>query len=219
MMLNSFHSDYQFALAAFLIVANDNSFLRLYPLEEEGDFDWNDVDWTCDEYDYPLGPPKGKGISTSDMIYERSFEYADVWLDIANTDYVITWYEAPVAHWLMNEGSGTVAADSSGNGYDGILSGGTWTEGKDRGAIEFNGNSSSDWVSIPAPLFDNISNEITVALWVRGDADHQPQADSLFYVEDESGNRLFNIHLPWSDSKVYWDAGNDSGYDRISQTI
>ena len=43
----------------------------------------------------------------------------------------------------------------------------------------------------------------------------QPKKNSIIYAADASGNRVLNIHLPWSNSKVYWDAGWDSGYDRI----
>ncbi|MEJ2702405.1 MAG: hypothetical protein P8Z79_08180 [Sedimentisphaerales bacterium] len=35
-----------------------------------------------------------------------------------------------IGYWPLNEGSGTVAADLSPNGYDGTLNGGvTWTDG------------------------------------------------------------------------------------------
>ena len=31
-----------------------------------------------------------------------------------------------VAHWALDEGAGNTASDSSGNGHDGQLTGGTW---------------------------------------------------------------------------------------------
>jgi hypothetical protein len=39
----------------------------------------------------------------------------------------------------------------------------------------------------------------------------------LFEGIDSVGNRVINVHLPWSNSNVYWDAGNTGGtYDRIN---
>lgn len=222
LMLNSFHSDYQFALAGFLIIANDNSFLRLNP-QPEGDPEshlWNDVLWHCDEYDKPLGPPKGKGVRVSDWVYKRSFEYADVTLDLENTTSTITWYEAPVAHWNMEDGSGSVVSDVSGNGYDGTLSGGEWVSARSGGAIELNGSISNDSVSIPSELFETVENEITIAMWVRGDAEEQPSSNAVFRAEDSDGNGVLVIILPHTYSKLYWDAGNSGdSYDRISKNV
>ena len=45
--------------------------------------------------------------------------------------------------WLFEEGSGTTAKDSSGNGNDGTLQGGAaWIDGAVGGAIEFNGTDA-----------------------------------------------------------------------------
>lgn len=35
--------------------------------------------------------------------------------------------------------------------------------------------------------------------------------------EGETEKRILNIHLPWGDGTVFWDAGNSTGYDRISK--
>jgi len=48
-----------------------------------------------------------------------------------------------VGHWMFDEGSGTAAYDSSGNGNDGTLIGGAqWVAGQLGGALEFNGSNS-----------------------------------------------------------------------------
>ena len=53
----------------------------------------------------------------------------------------------PVAHWKLDEGSGTIAADSSGNGHDGTLVGDPqWVAGMIGGALEFDG--VDDYVTI-----------------------------------------------------------------------
>jgi hypothetical protein len=70
-------------------------------------------------------------------------------------------------HWGLNEGSGSTAVDSSGNGNNGTLgSGTTWTSGPDGGsAVAFNGTSSSN-ISI-AKAVVNTSQSFTVSAWVK----------------------------------------------------
>lgn len=76
-----------------------------------------------------------------------------------------------------------------------------------------------DNVSVPAAAFANIDSQITISLWQFGDSIKQPQDDIIFEGYDNLGNRVLNCHLPWSDSNVYWDAGNNgSGYDRLNKS-
>jgi len=66
-----------------------------------------------------------------------------------------------VAAWSFNEGSGTVAGDSSGNGNDGTIVDAVWVDGMIGKALEFDGAEAR--VEIPAlGSFD----EITIAEWV-----------------------------------------------------
>jgi hypothetical protein len=48
----------------------------------------------------------------------------------------------PVAWWKFDEGTGSDATDSAGNGHTGSISGAVWTTGKDGGALSFNGVNS-----------------------------------------------------------------------------
>jgi hypothetical protein len=164
-----------------------------------------------------------------DLTYTPDPDYigTDFFTFIVNNDVTnslegtvsITVYPSgpPVARWAMDDGNGSVVSDVSGNGFNGTLTGGTWVNGYNGGAIDFNGSVSSDSVNIPANAFSTVSNQISVAMWVKGDAALQPRNDSLFYAADASGNRVLNIHLPYSDSKVYWDAGDSVGYDRLNK--
>ncbi len=46
-----------------------------------------------------------------------------------------------VAHWRLEDGSGTTAIDSSANGNDGTLNGDPrWADGQIGGALDFDGN-------------------------------------------------------------------------------
>ncbi|MDF7826978.1 carbohydrate-binding protein, partial [Pontiellaceae bacterium B12227] len=120
----------------------------------------------------------------------------------------------PVGHWTFDDGNGAVATDSSGNGYDGNVANAVWTNGAEDGALEFNGTSAK--VTIPGAAFSSISNQVTVAFWAYGD-DSLPSDNSAFYAVKSGGGRILNVHLPYGNTNVYWDAG-DTGYDRIQKS-
>tara|TARA_B100000795_G_scaffold258238_1_gene232171 strand:+ start:7635 stop:11066 length:3432 start_codon:yes stop_codon:yes gene_type:complete len=81
--------------------------------------------------------------------------------------------------------------------------------------FNFNG---PDKIEVPTTNLDEIDNEVTISFWLNGNGE-QPQNDSVFDVYDQDGNRVLNIHLPWSNQRVYWDAGDASGYDRIDKEV
>jgi hypothetical protein len=66
-----------------------------------------------------------------------------------------------VGYWNFNEGSGTVAHDTSGNGYNGTVNGATWTSGKIGSALSFNGNTN-DVVTSSIPL----GSAFSISAWV-----------------------------------------------------
>ena len=83
--------------------------------------------------------------------------------------------------------------------------------------LDFNG---PDFVDIPAAVFSNVDSFITISFWQYGDPIIQPQSDYIFEAYDNAGNRVLNSHLPWGNSRVYWDAGNiGSSYDRIDNPV
>ncbi|MGJ8639245.1 MAG: Ig-like domain-containing protein [Opitutaceae bacterium] len=119
-----------------------------------------------------------------------------------------------IADWSLDDISSGEVTDMSGNGFHGTLVNATAVSGVEAGAADFNGTDAN--ASLPAEAFVHVSSEISIALWMFGDAS-QPNADALFQAVDGNGYRVVNIHLPWSNSKVIWDAGNDGGtnFDRI----
>jgi concanavalin A-like lectin/glucanase superfamily protein len=67
-----------------------------------------------------------------------------------------------VAHWAFDEGTGTTVGDSSGNGHDGVLSGGTWVTGRFGGALSLaSGNS------VAVAGFPQATASWTVSVWAR----------------------------------------------------
>lgn len=68
-----------------------------------------------------------------------------------------------VAHWTFDATSGTSVADSSGNGYHGTLTGGTWgSSGRFGGALSL---SADDSVAVPD--FPQATASWTVSVWIR----------------------------------------------------
>jgi Concanavalin A-like lectin/glucanases superfamily/Domain of unknown function (DUF1929)/Bacterial Ig domain len=71
-----------------------------------------------------------------------------------------------VAAYSFNEGTGTAAADASGNAHTGSVSGATWTTaGKYGGALSFDG--VNDWVTIADTNLLDLTTGMTVEAWIR----------------------------------------------------
>jgi Concanavalin A-like lectin/glucanases superfamily/Calx-beta domain/Right handed beta helix region len=69
-----------------------------------------------------------------------------------------------MAHWKLDDASGTTAADSSGNGNTGTLTNGPgWTMGHLGGALSFDG--VDDFANMGTGSL-NFSNQLTLACWV-----------------------------------------------------
>ena len=101
------------------------------------------------------------------LIYLTSFICV---LGLVNTSVVsgvdLDTDPALVGWWTFDEGTGDIAADSSGNGNDGTLNGPVeWTtEGKLGGALKFTGPYNYVLVQDSPSL--NPTQEITLAAWI-----------------------------------------------------
>ena len=69
-----------------------------------------------------------------------------------------------VAWWRFDEGSGSAAADSSGNGLDGDLEGAAWEDGQVGGALSFDG--AAQVVVEAGTALDGLTGEATFAFWI-----------------------------------------------------
>ena len=75
----------------------------------------------------------------------------------------------PIAHWTFDEGVGSLAGASAGNGNDGQLSGGpAWMPGVIDGALLFDGIDDVVMIddSGPNSSLDIDTNQLTIALWI-----------------------------------------------------
>ena len=71
-----------------------------------------------------------------------------------------------MAWWKLNEGSGTVVTDSSGNRYQGTIHGAHWMNYLGKISLYFDG--VSDYVSLPSLDLTNLDS-LTVAAWINSD--------------------------------------------------
>jgi hypothetical protein len=82
----------------------------------------------------------------------------------------------PVAYWKCNEGSGSTAADSSGNALNGTLVNTSWAPGQaGRQALQFNGSNAYVQVGNPPQL--KMLAAVTIAAWVNPSG---PGSDATF---------------------------------------
>ena len=96
-----------------------------------------------------------------------------------------------ILHWGFDEGSGTTAFDSSGNGHDGTIEGNvTWTVGKIGGALEFDG-SDCHVVDEAAGDYINGLDAITICLWIKSDIVGTDKGFVIF--EDPNGGDNRNM--------------------------
>jgi hypothetical protein len=115
-----------------------------------------------------------------------------------------------VGYWKFDEGSGTIAYDSSGNGLDGTLNGDPqWVAGQLGGALDFDGDDS---VEIPHNPILSITNEITISAWtyMRGNASGE------LVIVSKGGWAANDLPYELTETPggvIYWQFYDDGGRD------
>ena len=139
------------------------------------------------------------GIGSQDLIFHSPYNYN------GNENVIIELSYTSTDEALMELSlSGSEVADGS-----------TLAHTSTDSYLVFNSQSN---VTIPTQEMASISSEVTVAFWANGNTTALPANTSIFHANDAQSNRQLNVHLPWSNSRIYWDCGNDgSGYDRIDK--
>ncbi|MEY4289449.1 MAG: hypothetical protein RLZZ30_1537 [Bacteroidota bacterium] len=82
------------------------------------------------------------------------------------------------------------------------------------GHLTFNGNNYTMLEYSDVVMGD----EVTIEFWAKGNGVAGTNT-SFLEAYDTLGNRVLNIHMPWSNNNLYWDAGNQTGYDRINKAM
>ncbi len=115
-----------------------------------------------------------------------------------------------VGWWRFDEGSGTVAADSSAYGNDGTVNGDAkWIEGQLGGALDFDGSG----VFVEIPHSDSLSKmeQITIAAWTN----MRTGASGEMLIVSKGG---WQANMPYELSEeagsiIYWQFYDDAGRD------
>jgi hypothetical protein len=81
-----------------------------------------------------------------------------------------------VAHWTLDDAPGEIALDSSGNGHDGAISGGTWlSDGRFGGGLRL---TPGDAVAVAS--FPNAAPNFTVSTWIRLSSEQLAMNDDIW---------------------------------------
>ncbi len=162
---------------------------------------------------------KSIGSSFKDGIVDQVVVY-----DYARTPAQIAWdYNRgkPVAHWKMDEGTGTTVHDESGNDNDGTMTNmdanTDWVDGHSGEALDFDG--ADDYVEIANSSICNINEELTISMWVRPAivydsslSDYRVMLDRQWTAENDSYFFGFN-----ADGKMH--LGSNGGSIQSTQSV
>ena len=121
-----------------------------------------------------------------------------------------------VAHWRLDEGTGTTAGDASGNGNTGTLQGGAkWTEGKLDGGVYLDG--VDDYLEVP----NLITQTGTLAFWFKPDWDGSDPVDYRLFDASLGGIYFFiskganHADINPEDFGFYFEDVTDADYQNI----
>jgi len=135
------------------------------------------------------------------LIYLTSFIFV---LCLVNTGIVrgvdLDTDPALVGWWTFDEGSGNIAADSSGNGNDGTLNGPVeWTaDGKIGGAMKFTG--PYNYIQIQDSPSLDMTREITIAAWINPSWTGN---NRILQKSSGGGDNQYRLLKEWGDNMVF----------------
>jgi hypothetical protein len=124
--------------------------------------------------------------------------------------------DAPLLYLKLDDLDDTTAADSSPYANHATVQGQPTLVPDETFGACLNLDGQADSLVLPTAAIPT-GNELTLSLWSFG-GDELPRSTIILQAVGENNARILNVHLPWGDSNVYFDCGNDgTGYDRISQ--
>jgi hypothetical protein len=140
---------------------------------------------------------------------------ANAWLLV--DQLISTTAPAPtglVGHWKLDDGSGTVARDSSGNNYNGTITGTPqWVTGHTSGALEFDGSS---YVQTSAISLN--SDTVTMTAWIKRNGD-QLNSGIVFYRATDNATPCgigFTGAATPNQLRYHWNNNSSATYNWVS---
>jgi len=128
-------------------------------------------------------------------------------VDAANADLV--------ARWKLDEGSGTTAADATGNGHNGtLLNGPQWVDGHFGKALKFAGSPQK--VDVPFSAKLNPADEFSVSVWANvspAGSSHRSPVTS----RDDAPTRGYIIYVEPGNTWQFWMGTGVAGQWDVTQ--
>ena len=143
-------------------------------------------------------------------MFRKSVYVVCVWLLLGLAGSASAGDPAFLGWWQFDDGAGTVAKDSSGNGYDGTVYDAAWETGNFGGALRFSG---AEYVDVPAEVCSTVDMQLTATFWTFIDflGDQWPFTFAAYTVPADNVARAFSAHLPWANGILYFDTGGTAG--------
>ena len=127
-----------------------------------------------------------------------------------------------VTYWSFDEGAGTTAADTSGNGMDATIDGAEWTTGIRGGALQFAGDAEQNIVTADAAL-GITTDTFTMTAWVKRSGEQSDWSGIVYARELPSNvpsaglniNTNGTLRYNWTEDKWSYnpvDATGDDGF-------
>jgi hypothetical protein len=117
-------------------------------------------------------------------------------------------------YWKFDEGSGTIAYDSSGNGNDGTFNGDPqWVTGYFGTALEFDG--SGDWLDCGSDPSLSISGAVTMTAWIKVNAQG---LDHKIGGNQDNANGGYKMTV-YSNNKVEFEIRTSSNSPTLNRDV
>ena len=144
----------------------------------------------------------------AELVTNGSFNFQTDWSTTGGWVLSGTQGVGLVAHWKFDDGSGTSAADASGNGNTAtLINTPTWGTGKINDGLGFD-KTSEEYATTPISIS---GGDVTVLCWVKSNTINDQGFVASFNVSD-GDNRLLMGHQPDVTTLQIFDSGfTDSG--------
>jgi len=129
--------------------------------------------------------------------FEGKIDDVRIYRRALSTDEIacLCWEQPLVAHWRLDETSGTTASDSSDNGNHGTLvnmnPASDWVSGRVEGALDFDG--WNDYVQVPDSPSFRIADGISILAWINPEDNREWRTIA---------SKL--AHVPYCRTDLYW---------------
>ncbi|MFE3845750.1 LamG-like jellyroll fold domain-containing protein, partial [Thermoplasmatota archaeon] len=173
-----------------------------------------------------FGSNAGSGgyfIGTIDeiMIYNRSLNENEI--EIYYNQYT-TISDGLVGYWAFEDGSNSIANDSSGFENDGTITGASWVSNLSLSgsqyALDFDGSIEAHYVLIDESTslqFDRVNN-LTLAAWIKWDGTVSEHSQGI--IDKYQTRTGFNIGLrPGENPSISYNIGNGTNVSTINSNI